>query len=91
MRRTLETLLVALLALALTAQSAFAAGHDGGEGWVGETNDKIVTNFGFAVIAFFPLFIFFASLVQWRLDKRKDRRMEAAKARQRREELFGGR
>ena len=32
--------------------------HDGGEGLYGETNDKVVTNAGFILIAFFPIFIF---------------------------------
>jgi cytochrome oxidase assembly protein ShyY1 len=68
-----------------------ASGHDGGEGLVGETNDKIVTNWGFAIIAFFPLFILFASLLQWQLDKRKQRRMDAAKARRANEALREGR
>ena len=31
------------------------------------------TNAGFIVIAFFPLFIFVMSMLQWRLDKRKER------------------
>ena len=54
--------------------------HDGGEGWWGETNDRVVTNAGFILIIFFPLFIFFVSLLQWQLEKRKDRRKAAAKA-----------
>ena len=49
-----------------------ALAHDGGEGLWGETNDKVITNAGFILIAFFPLFVLFASLLQWRLDKRKD-------------------
>jgi ABC-type nickel/cobalt efflux system permease component RcnA len=58
-----------------------AMAHDGGEGWYGETNDKVVTNAGFILIAFFPLFILFASMLLWKLDKRKDARKKAAKAR----------
>ncbi len=27
---------------------------DGGQGWYGETNDKVITNAMFLVIAFFP-------------------------------------
>ena len=57
-----------------------AAGEDQGEGLWGETNDKVVTNAGFILIAFFPLFIFVASMIQWRLDKRKERRKKAHKA-----------
>jgi preprotein translocase subunit YajC len=68
---------VVLVAL-LVAPAALA--HDGGEGWYGETNDKVVTNAGFILIAFFPLFIFVMSMLQWRLDKRKERRKAAHKA-----------
>ena len=91
MRRSLRTALLSLLLLALTAPAAWAAeGHDGGEGWWGETNDKVITNAGFFLIAFFPLFILVASLIQWRLDKRKDRRKAAEKARRARADLRGG-
>jgi ABC-type transport system involved in cytochrome bd biosynthesis fused ATPase/permease subunit len=34
---------------------------------------------GFIVIAFFPLFILCMSLLQWRLEKRKEARKDAAK------------
>ena len=64
--------------------------HDGGEGLYGLTSDRIVTNAGFILIAFFPLFIFVMSLIQWRLDKRKDQRKAAAKARAVRPEWRGG-
>jgi hypothetical protein len=88
MRRTAQTLLLTALVLATTATSALA--HDGGEGWWGETNDKVVTNAGFILIAFFPLFIFAMSMLQWRLDKRKDARKAAAKARASRADVRGG-
>ena len=61
--------------LAITAVLVAAApvlAHDNGEGWWGETNDRVVTNAGFILIIFFPLFIFVVSLLQWRLEKRKD-------------------
>ena len=93
MRRSLQTLLLTVAYVAVLAQVAIAesdVGHDGGEGWVGETNDKIVTNFGFVLIVFFPLFILFASLLQHKLDKRKDARKKAAKARAARADLRGG-
>ena len=76
MLRLLPTTIALFL---LTAPLALA--HDGGQGWIGETNDKKVTNAGFIIIAFFPLFILFASLLQNKLDKRKKARMSAAKAR----------
>ncbi len=94
MRRPLQTLVLTVAYVAVLAQVALAqesdVGHDGGEGWVGETNDKIVTNFGFVLIAFFPLFILLASLLQHKLDKRKDARKKAAKARAARADVRGG-
>ena len=90
MRRTLHTALLTLSLLALTAPVALAEGHDGGEGLWGETDDKVITNAGFFLIAFFPLFIFVMSLIQSTLDKRKDRRKAAAKARQARADQRGG-
>ena len=77
MRRVCLTLATTLLALALLAPVALA--HDGGQGIIGETDDKEVTNAGFILIAFFPLFIFTMSMLQWRLDKRKERRKLAKK------------
>ena len=86
--RALRTSLLAVALVALSAPAALA--HDGGEGWWGETNDKVVTNAGFILIAFFPLFIFVMSMIQGTLDKRKDRRKAAAKARQARADQRGG-
>ena len=77
-RRVLPVLTLALTSLLVLAPAALA--HDGGEGLWGETNDKVVTNAGFILIAFFPLFIFVMSMLQWRLDKRKERRKAAHKA-----------
>ncbi len=88
MRRTAQTLL--LTAIVLTTSAGTALAHDGGEGWWGETNDKVVTNAGFILIAFFPLFIFTMSIIQWRLEKRKDARKAAAKARVARADVRGG-
>jgi hypothetical protein len=79
-----RTAILTLSLLLMTAASAFAGegpGHDGGEGWYGVTNDKIVTNAGFIIIGAIPLFILFASLLQWKLDKRKELRKKASKAR----------
>jgi hypothetical protein len=91
MRRALHSFALAVALLALTAPLALAAeGHDGGEGTYGETSDKVVTNAGFIIIAAFPLLVFVLSMVQWRLDKRKDARKKAAKARRARADLRGG-
>jgi len=90
MRRA-STLLLSLALLAVAAPAALAQnGHDGGEGLYGPTSDKVITNAGFFLIAFFPLFILAMSLLQWRLDKRKDRRKAAEKARRARADMRGG-
>jgi hypothetical protein len=86
--RALKTSILTLALLAVTAPAALA--HDGGEGLWGETNDKVITNAGFILIAFFPLFILFASLLQWKLDKRKEARKRAAKERVARADVRGG-
>lgn len=78
LRRLPTSVALAITAVLVTAAPVLA--HDGGEGLWGETNDRVVTNFGFGLLVFFPLFIFFASLLQWRLEKRKDQRKAAAKA-----------
>jgi hypothetical protein len=88
MRRTLQLLALTALLLALSAPVALAS--DGGEGWYGETDDKVVTNAGFIIIAAFPLLIFLLSLLQRTLDKRKDARKRAAKARRARADMRGG-
>jgi hypothetical protein len=87
-RAALRTTLLTVAMLAIAAPAALA--HDGGEGWWGETNDKVITNAGFFLIAFFPLFVFVMSMLQWRLDKRKDARKRAAKARASRADVRGG-
>ena len=88
MRRFAFSLSTALLLLLAFAPLALA--EDGGEGIYGETNDKVVTNAGFMVIAFFPLLILVLSLVQWRLEKRKDRRLSAKRHRAQAPEWRGG-
>jgi hypothetical protein len=50
----------------------------------------VITNAGFILIAFFPLFILVMSLLQWKLEKRKDARKKAAKARVARADVRGG-
>ena len=91
LRIVLRTMVLTAVLLALTAPAALASeGHDGGEGWWGETNDKVITNAGFIIIAAVPTFLLIISLIQGRLDKRKDRRLAAAKARKARSDLRGG-
>ena len=78
LRRLPISAVLAITAVLVAATPVLA--HDNGEGWWGETDDRVVTNAGFILIVFFPLFIFFVSLLQWRLEKRKDRRKAEAKA-----------
>lgn len=72
MRRFVATSLTSLLLLALLAPAALA--HDGGQGTYGTADDKVVTSAGFIVIIFFPAFVLAMSILQWRLEKRKERR-----------------
>jgi uncharacterized membrane protein YphA (DoxX/SURF4 family) len=78
MRRLLSSLTTAALLVLVLAPSALA--YNDGRGFYGATNDKVVTNAGFILILFFPLFVLTMSLIQWRLDKRKKERKAAEKA-----------
>ena len=82
MRRTriLASLLSVGVVVLASAPAALAAAS-GGQGWYGPTDDKVITNAMFITIAFFPTIIIIFSLVQWRLDKRKHAKMDAAKRR----------
>ena len=78
MRRTLVRLRVGVSGLALwltvlllAAPAALAAD---GEGLYGRTDDKVITFFCFGVIAFFAILVTVLSLIQMRLDARKERR-----------------
>lgn len=73
----------------LTFAPAALAANDG-QGWYGETTDPAITKVMFMVIAFFPTIIIIFSLIQWRLDKRKHAKMDAAKARQANVDWRGG-
>jgi hypothetical protein len=87
-----RTTLLTIVLLGLMAPVALAAeeGHDGGEGWWGETNDKVITNASFVVIAGIPVLILVLTLIQSALDRRKDRRLAAERARRARADLRGG-
>jgi peptidoglycan biosynthesis protein MviN/MurJ (putative lipid II flippase) len=78
-RRLSVTVVLGLTTLLILAAPVLA--HDGGEGLYGETDDKVVTNAGFLLIIFFPVFCLVASLIQWQLEKRKYARKAAEKAR----------
>jgi fatty acid desaturase len=79
--RIITALTTAALLVLATAPAALAGVSHGGEGWYGETNDTVITNAMFITIIFFPAIIVAFSVIQWRLDKRKHARMDAAKAR----------
>jgi ABC-type nickel/cobalt efflux system permease component RcnA len=72
--------LLATTAAILLATTGTALAQASGAGLYGETDDKVVTDAGFILIAFFPLFVFVATMFQWRLDKRKENRKKAHKA-----------
>jgi hypothetical protein len=61
----------ALFSLLLAAPLALA---DNGVGLAGPTTDKTVTFFCFGVIAFFAALVIVLSIVQGKLEKRKERR-----------------
>ncbi|MGI8629356.1 MAG: hypothetical protein ACR2LV_04235 [Solirubrobacteraceae bacterium] len=82
-------LLVFTITLLTIAPAAFARATLG-EGWYGESNDKVITESMFGVIVFFPLVILIFSLIQSRLDKRKHAKMDAAKRRAAGADPFGG-
>jgi preprotein translocase subunit SecG len=67
---------LALVALLVWAPAA-AAEDNNGRGFYGATNDQVVTNAGFIVIAFFPILVLALSLLQRRLEKRKAARKAA--------------
>jgi uncharacterized membrane protein len=91
MRRTriMTALLVFSITLLAVAPAALAR-DNGGEGWYGETNDKVITNAMFLVIIFFPILITVLTLIQSRLDKRKHLKMDAAKRRAANADWRGG-
>ena len=62
--------LVSVLVLAPTAMAA------DGVGLWGRTDDKVITFFAFAVMAFFAVLVTVLSLIQIRLESRKERAQE---------------
>jgi hypothetical protein len=71
-RRLLPPLL-AMIGLLLLAPAAMGAD---GVGTYGRTDDKVVTFFAFGLIAFFAVLVTVLSLIQTRLDNRKERRTQ---------------
>jgi hypothetical protein len=87
--RLRRILVCAVLGLLVLAPSAFAHAG-GGEGWYGATTDQDVTNIMFLTIIFFPTVILLFSLIQWRLDKRREERLHSEKRRAVNPEWRGG-
>lgn len=71
MKRTAAALVSILAAMLVMAPAAMA---ENGVGWAGPTDDKMVTFFCFGVIAFFALIPIVMSLIQGKLEKRKEQR-----------------
>jgi hypothetical protein len=90
LRPLLATLAASGLLLLALAPAALAGAPDGGQGTYGSADDKVVTNAGFIVIVFFPTLILLLSLLQWRLDKRRDARKAAKKRRMASADWSGG-
>ena len=61
---------VAMLAFAVTSPAALAAD---GVGLWGRTDDKVITYWGFGLIIFFAVLVTVLSLIQIRLESRKER------------------
>jgi len=81
LRPILAVCATSCLLLLVLVPAALASAPNGGQGTYGPADDKVVTNAGFIVIAFFPTLILLLSLLQWRLDKRRDARKAARKRR----------
>jgi hypothetical protein len=71
--RLLLAPLFAVFGLLLLAPAAMAAD---GVGVYGRTDDKVVTFFAFGLIAFFAILVTVLSLIQIRLENRKERRTQ---------------
>jgi hypothetical protein len=61
-----------LAASLLLAAPAWAG--DNGEGLWGETDDKVITFFSLGLVVFFALLVALASVLQQRLERRKEER-----------------
>lgn len=72
-RRIVALATIALTALLVGAPGALAAD---GVGLWGRTDDKVVTFFAFGVMIFFTVLVIVLSLIQGRLEGRKERMRE---------------
>ena len=74
--RAARLIAVAAASLAILAAFAPSALAADGVGLWGPTNDKVVTYFGFGTLLFFTVLVTVLSLVQGRLETRKERRRQ---------------
>jgi hypothetical protein len=72
-RHLLALFAVAATTLLVSAPAAMAAD---GVGLWGRTDDKVVTFFAFGVMIFFAVFVIVLSLIQGRLETRRERMRE---------------
>ena len=89
MRRFFVLAVQTAVSFALLAPVALAV-EDHGQGLYGETDDKVVTNAGFILIVFFPVFVLLMSLLQGALDRRKERRKKIQKSLAREQQYWRG-
>jgi len=80
MRTRLLATLVPLALLASLALAPAASAYNNGRGYYGSVTDKVTVEAAFALILFFPLFVFVMSMIQRHLEKRKEARKAAQKA-----------
>ncbi|MDQ3587458.1 MAG: hypothetical protein M3433_01995 [Actinomycetota bacterium] len=52
--------------------SLLVIASDNGEGLLGEVDDRIITFFSLGVVVFFTLVVIFGSVIQGKLEKRKE-------------------
>jgi len=72
----IRRLLVGFVAVVVSLVIAPAAMAADGVGVYGRTDDKVVTFFAFGLIAFFAILVTVLSLIQIRLENRKERRTQ---------------
>ncbi len=65
------------IAMWMLVLAPVASASNDGRGFYGATDDKVVTDAGFILIIFFPTFVFLMSMLQRRLEKRKEARHAA--------------
>jgi len=71
--RLFSVIAMAVVALLTLVPAAMAAD---GVGLYGRTDDKVITFFAFGVMAFFTILVIVLSLIQIRLENRKQRRTQ---------------